>query len=403
MAINLGHLRRSPTDKHVAGVAGGIAHFFDIDPVVVRVAFVVLAFFGGAGLLLYIGVWIFTPMEDDPRVPFSMDARSRALALYIVAGLAIVVLLGTTFGNLHAPWFVWVIAAGALLLLWRERQWRRVPYVRVRRGWVEDVPPAPVADAPEPPAGDVAPEPAGAAEPVTPPTEGGGTATYVAPPRATSSVTFESFPLAPPRPRKPGPILFWFTLAVIALAEGVLGTIDVAGAHIIGPAYAATAVGITAVMLVVGAFWGRPGGLILVGLVASFCLLVSTTLHEAGWTGQADDIRIAPTSTSDLGSSYTMTTGELKIDLRELSDVQGLDGRDLDLHGHIGHIEVFLPTGVGAVVDAEVHGPGHVQVGDDDHGGIDTTVNTTLPATSGYPTVQITADLSVGEIEINRG
>ena len=396
MAINLGHLRRSPTDKHVAGVAGGIAHFFDIDPVVVRVAFVVLAFFGGAGLILYLGVWIFTPMEDDPRVPFSMDVRSRALALYIVIGLAVVVLLGTTFGNLHAPWFVWVIAAGALLLLWRERQWRRVPYVRMRRGWVEDEPAAPVAE-------DVAPEPVAEPEPpVTPPADG-GTATYVAPPRATTSVTFESFPLPQPKPRRPGPILFWFTLAVIALAEGVLGTIDVAGAHVIGPAYAATAVGITAVMLVVGAFWGRPGGLILVGLVASFCLLVSTTLHEAGWDGQADDIRIAPTSTAALQPSYAMTTGELKIDLRGLTDMPSLDGHSLDLDGHIGHIEVLLPAGVGADVVAEVHGPGHVQVGDDDHGGIDTTVDTTLPATSGYPTIHITADLSVGEIEIHRG
>ena len=135
--INLGQLRRSRSDKHVAGVAGGLAQLFDIDPIVVRVAFVVLAFFGGAGLLLYLGFWFFVPLEDDERTPFSMDDRSRSFALYLVLGLAVLVLLGATIGHFHAPWFVAVIAAIALLVLWRGRE-RQVPYVRVRRGWVED-------------------------------------------------------------------------------------------------------------------------------------------------------------------------------------------------------------------------------------------------------------------------
>ena len=42
-----------------------------------------------------------------------------------------------------------------------------------------------------------------------------------------------------PDPRKKGPILFWFTLALIALAEGALGVVDAAGAHIAAPAYPA--------------------------------------------------------------------------------------------------------------------------------------------------------------------
>ena len=67
----------------------------------------------------------------------------------------------------------------------------------------------------------------------------------------------------PPRdPRKRGPLLFWFTLALIALAEGTLGILDLAGAPIIDSAYPALALGITAVMLLVGAFYGRAGGLI---------------------------------------------------------------------------------------------------------------------------------------------
>ena len=78
----------------------------------------------------------------------------------------------------------------------------------------------------------------------TPP--GYGTA-YVPPPR-------------PRDPRKTGPRLFWFTLALIALAEGTLGILDLAGLPIIDSAYPALALGITALMLLVGRSTGGPAG-----------------------------------------------------------------------------------------------------------------------------------------------
>ena len=46
---DLGRLRRTVRDRHIAGVAGGLARHLDVDPIIVRVAFVVAAFFGGAG------------------------------------------------------------------------------------------------------------------------------------------------------------------------------------------------------------------------------------------------------------------------------------------------------------------------------------------------------------------
>src|SRR5689334_7243536 len=50
---DLARLRRSLTDRRVAGVAGGLGRHLDVDPLILRVAFVVLTFFGGAGLILY--------------------------------------------------------------------------------------------------------------------------------------------------------------------------------------------------------------------------------------------------------------------------------------------------------------------------------------------------------------
>ena len=52
---------RNTFDKKIAGVASGLADYFDIDPLLVRLIFVILAFAGGGGLLIYIILWIVTP------------------------------------------------------------------------------------------------------------------------------------------------------------------------------------------------------------------------------------------------------------------------------------------------------------------------------------------------------
>lgn len=56
-------LYRSQTDKVFGGVAGGLANYFDIDVVLARVAFVLLALFGGSGGLIYIILWIVIPKQ----------------------------------------------------------------------------------------------------------------------------------------------------------------------------------------------------------------------------------------------------------------------------------------------------------------------------------------------------
>ena len=47
---DVNRLRRSTTDRYIAGVAGGLGRHFDIDPTVIRVLLAVLTFFGGAGV-----------------------------------------------------------------------------------------------------------------------------------------------------------------------------------------------------------------------------------------------------------------------------------------------------------------------------------------------------------------
>jgi len=56
-------LYRSRTDRMLAGVAGGIAKYFNVDPTLVRLLFVLFALAGGPGLLVYIILWIIMPVE----------------------------------------------------------------------------------------------------------------------------------------------------------------------------------------------------------------------------------------------------------------------------------------------------------------------------------------------------
>jgi len=65
-------LYRSLTDRKFAGVAGGLGEYFVMDPLLVRLAFVVLALAGGGGFLIYIILWIVTP-ENPVRVQPIMD------------------------------------------------------------------------------------------------------------------------------------------------------------------------------------------------------------------------------------------------------------------------------------------------------------------------------------------
>lgn len=66
-------LYRSVTDKMIGGVCGGIAEYFEIDPVIVRLIFVLAVIFGGSGILAYIILWIIIPQKPFIITPFNQD------------------------------------------------------------------------------------------------------------------------------------------------------------------------------------------------------------------------------------------------------------------------------------------------------------------------------------------
>jgi phage shock protein PspC (stress-responsive transcriptional regulator) len=72
-------LHRGDHGRMLAGVAVGLADYFDVDPTIVRVGFVALAFLGGLAVPLYLAGWLLIPDEvSDVSVAEELLARERA-------------------------------------------------------------------------------------------------------------------------------------------------------------------------------------------------------------------------------------------------------------------------------------------------------------------------------------
>lgn len=395
---DVSRLRRTVgADRRVAGVAGGIARHFDIDPVLVRVAFVVLALFGGGGLLLYLALWLVLPDESGGAPTLQLDPRSLTFAIIGVGVLAVLILLGQTWSGYSAfPWPLAVIGLVVLLVVLNRRQHHD---------------PASAGPAPaQPLAGQQWPPPTGTAAyaapaayapTATPPSPAYGTP-YAGAQQSPPSYGYTPPPSPPawtptPNPRKRGPILFWFTAALITLALGILGMVDVAGHDIPGSAYAALAAGIIGVMLVVASVYGRGGGLIFLGLM-SVVVLAGTSLAEH----YASDPRVErPVSSTELNSRYFRGAGELVVDLTAISDPSALSGRTVRIEGGAGRIEVIVPDDWDVRADATLDGPGTISLFGSSEDGIDLTKTNLHNVSDEVTDLTISAELGVGEIDIH--
>jgi len=114
-------LERSRESCVLGGVCGGLGEYFNIDPVIFRVAFVVLAFVKGIGLIAYIVAWIAIPRRREGEVADTTPPRSD-LVKYLPG--AALILLGLIFLiDMHYWWFsfwdLWpvVLVAGGVAMI----------------------------------------------------------------------------------------------------------------------------------------------------------------------------------------------------------------------------------------------------------------------------------------------
>lgn len=116
-------LTRSSTDRIIAGVCGGLAEYLEIDPVFVRLAFMVLILASGIGIPIYIMLWIVMPDGDNEAVADSdviqknindigetVQSGARRLGKPGTIGI-ILVLLGSYFLLSEIGVFNWVSGA----------------------------------------------------------------------------------------------------------------------------------------------------------------------------------------------------------------------------------------------------------------------------------------------------
>jgi phage shock protein PspC (stress-responsive transcriptional regulator) len=355
---DLDRLRRSATDRKIAGVAGGLARHLDVDPTVVRVLLVVLAFFGGAGLLLYAALWLFVPEEGTDEAPIGTSGETRTIVLVTALVVAAVLLVGDSWwwgGNPGWPPPLLPLALVALVvwLVVRNRGERQTS--------------GPSA------AG------AGGSDVGTPPT---GPA-YLPPPPPVEP--------RPPRPRS----LLGVTTAVILVALGAVASVELAGTGLPWAVYPATALGVIGAGLVASAFVGRSGGLTFLGLVAALLLAAGVWAPELRF----GDLRAHPTSASGLQDRYAYTAGRIDIDLTDVRDVENLDGRVLDLDMRAGEVVVQVPPGLDVDVTSSAEG-GRLDILGAVTEGRDVVNDEATPDTAA-PDLRIDIDLGFGHARVS--
>lgn len=120
-------LRRSRQDRMIAGVCGGLGRYLGVDPVLLRVAFVVLAIAGGSGILIYILGAILIPEEKPGEQLGPVHARSGASGR-ILAGTALIAVGTILLIDRFVSWFdkiigpLTLVALGVAVLVWGTRR-----------------------------------------------------------------------------------------------------------------------------------------------------------------------------------------------------------------------------------------------------------------------------------------
>lgn len=388
----LGDIRRSDSDRWVAGVAGGLARHFGIESWIVRLIVAVLMMVG-IGLPLYVLAWILIPSDETQSV-----AVERGWNRNTVIAISVLVVVGSllTFGpdDIDAPWRVmpWLLVGlGVFLIVRSQRSTGLAP------------------TAPVPAAGGAAPDS---------PTPSGGTAA------AGAHLTPPSPPVPPPPPVPPAPrpksLLTPLTLsAIVALIGAAVlhGGTGWSRPEIV----AATSLCLMGAALVVSAFVGRARALIPLGLILAVPVLFTATIgpHWADW----GDHTYRPQTVRELRSSYELGVGRTVLDLRAV-DLPDSRTTRIRVEQGVGQIVVWLPPdsttnlhaemGMGEITFLEQNerldrdddfGPDFDDDGGDDDSeeGLGREVRRRLISGSGEAELRLDVSLGAGEIVIRQG
>lgn len=419
---------RLPRQGHVAGVCAGIGVRYDVDPVLIRVAFVVSTFFGGAGLVLYLAGWLLLPRYGDQVSPAESlvgRGQSSESSTKVVVLLVVLAVAASAFGPLGAgvggSGFVsMVLMLGGLWLLYQRRpeppvlpgapqlfpqnpfqapfqqsQYQQAPFAQHTGApgpapadpdfWTKPEPESPRTGAQSP-----GPEPAPPQDPLlqrpTPPSwDPLGVAPFawdLPEPTPTTAVV----PAKQPRSR-----LTTTVLGLAVLAAAAAGAVASAGevAWLTPARIGAIALAVIGLGLLVGAFLHRGYGLLVVtGPLLGFVVLASLVgpIDTSSWGEQL----YSPRTAAELQPAYSVQMGALQLDLRGL---ELTEDETVSVETRFGATEILLPQNldVDVVCTERASNPCTIQGLDGGDDGV------------GGPVLTLNLDTAFGNSEVRRG
>ncbi len=438
--------RRSTNDRKVAGVAGGLGRAFGIDPVLIRVGFVVLTVLGGVGGLLYVLGWLLLPADgDEVSAAESLLGRGRSSTPPILAvGLAVVAAFSLASMFSWGLQF-WPLVIGTIIVIAVVRKRRegcsghdangnragsddftaRMTTTAQSWGeqaeqWVARQPwsgtPGTGGAAPSPfdkPAfweegkgtGGVSlskdtPAPAGTApeEPVAPQ------------PPAWDPLGVAPFawdlPEPAPAPAAPTPrrrsVIGRVTMGAVLLVGGLATAGIFAGWwHLTWAGVAATALAVVALGLLIGSLRGRGQSLIGPGIFLSVLTLGLTVTGIDGTTGYGQQTWAPTTVAAAEQAPFELNGGQGTLDLTRLTVPAGQTA-DVEVEVRAGEAVVTVPS------DVTVNATCTANAGQLDCLGVQTDglnqeVTSTQDGSSDQGTINLTVHVGAGHAEVRNG
>lgn len=414
-------LVRRPDDGHLGGVCAGVAEYFDVDPVIVRIAAVVLAF-SGPGVGAYVLAWIFIPEAKGPRQPGGV-AASGAGGKDKGAQIFGIVLLGLSAAFLWGDWWSparrWflpfgLMALGAWLVL-RGNEHRRDANDMAQATGPGDV--GGEADAELGSAETGAPPAEGALlEPTTEPfAPGGDDPTDGDPDRGSRWQDHLTAPWAHTHAQAHAAAASAVAAAMDpaeraarrrrrAVTPSVLGALLVWGgaAALLGVSLQtglAVALCIVGIGFVVGAFMGGAWALLGPAVVLASALIAVTAI-DIPLRGPIGDRQWAPASADAVEDVYEMSLGEGTLDLRDL-DLSADERLEVTATMGVGHLVVELPPGAGVEIVAEA-GAGETDLLGSKNSGMGVEATAAAEAAPGSGTIVLDLQVGVGQVEVRQ-
>ncbi|HEY8882533.1 MAG TPA: PspC domain-containing protein [Dermatophilaceae bacterium] len=360
-------IRRRTHDKWIAGVCSGLADRLGIDPIIVRVALVILTMLGGAGIAIYLVAWALLPNDRDeiPAQRALRDGHGGSIVLLVFAGLALFgdSAFGGTWWSGGPGWgFPWGLVLVGLLIWWLVQRSDNRPDADQRvmnqqlgaptTGATTTGTPtagAPTTSVPSPAASG----PAMATGRPTPST---------APPPPTWPVPVAYNPVSYKRLRRRsgGPLM---ALIAIGLALATYGSLLWAGAELSWTgnhqaiAFAGSLAAMGLLMVVLGIAGWRPGFVTFLAIVLSIAALSSAAVPSGiHFGGRIGDATWAPTSVSG-DANYQLGVGNGVLNLSGLP-TEGLSEAKIPAYVGMGELKVMVPP------DLTVKVVGHVGLGE---------------------------------------